>query len=202
MKELSNKEMSAGLKVAPARVSEWEKRGMPMHSIEAAASWRRNHAPPRKGKKAAFIAQSRQETPADAAPAKDTPATDDGWEARLNRTRQVEMEIFDTLRKALAQGDVNLLGKLQAAHINAVKEIAAAESIALEARVASKELLHADDARELMREVLAPLRLRLDQLPVQERSRCNPEHPDIAHKALTEWVERTLLLVSRAETKF
>ena len=198
MKELSNKEMSAGLKVAPARVSEWEKRGMPMHSIQAAASWRLVHARPRKGK-AAFIAQSRQETPADAAPAKDTPATDDGWEARLNRTRQVEMEIFDTLRKALAQGDVNLLGKLQAAHINAVKEIAAAESIALEARVASKELLHADDARELMREVLAPLRLRLDQLPVQERSRCNPGHPDIAHDALAAWVERTLLLVSKAE---
>ena len=195
---LTNKELAAGLNVPRSRISEWLGRGMPRTSIQAAASWRLVHARPRKGK-AAFIAQSRQETPADDAPAKDTPATDDGWEARLNRTRKVETEIFDTLRKALAQGDVNMLGKLQSAHIAAVKEIAAAEAIALEARKASGELLHVDDVRRIQREVLAPLRQRLDLLPVQERSRCNPERPDIAHAALKEWLERTLLIVSKAE---
>jgi len=198
MKELSNKEMAAGLKVAPARVTEWEKRGMPMHSIEAAASWRLVHARPRKGS-AALAAQSRQETPADDAPAKDAPATDDGWEARLDRARKTEIEIHKTLMAALGAGDLNVLGRLQQAHVAAIKEIANAEKIALEVRLASKELRHADQVGEAMREALAPLRQRLDALPMELRGRCNPQRPEVAHAVLSEWVTRTLLLVANAE---
>jgi hypothetical protein len=197
----TNKQLADGLDVPASRVSEWIARGMPRTSIQAAAAWRLVHARPRKGK-AALVAQSRQDAPADDAPADDTLAEDNRWEARLNRTRKVEKEIFDTLRKALAEGDVNMLGKLQAAHVAAVKEIAAAESIALEARKASRELLHVNDVREIMREVLGPLRHQLDMLPVQERSRCNPERPDVAELALQEWLHRTLVMASTAESKF
>jgi hypothetical protein len=194
MNQLSTKEMADGLKVPPSRVSEWRGRNMPMTSIDAAAAWRRVHAPPR-GKNARKTAQMPQDKPV-------APATDTGWEARLDRARTVEAEIFDTLRKALAQGDVNVLGKLQAAHVASIKEIAAAEKIALEVRVASRALVPADNVRQLMREVVEPLRRRLDLLPVQERAACNPDHPEIAEEALKNWLTRTLVMVATAETKF
>ena len=184
---LTNQELSKGLDVPRSRVTEWTKRGMPRVSIQAAAAWRLVHARPRKGK-AALIAQSRQDKPSDHTP----PAIGGDWESRLERCRKTEMEIFDTLRKAMAQGDVNMLGKLQAAHVASIKEIASAEKIALEVRAASKELMHVDEACAALRGILGPLRDSLDKLPIGLRGRCNPEHPEVAQAALTGWVDRVL----------
>ncbi len=111
--------MAAGLGVPPARVSEWEKRGMPMHSIEAAAAWRKIHAPARL-KRAAVRPQSRQGKRSGPRP---IPAKGDDWQSRLERTKRVERQIFDLITKAIKQGDVTLLARLQSARAAALKEI-------------------------------------------------------------------------------
>src|ERR1035441_2456225 len=119
MKKLSNKELAAGLGVPPARVTEWEKRGMSMHSIEAAAAWRKVHAPARL-KRAALAPQSRHGKPSGRRP---VPAKGDDWQSRLLRTKQVEKQIFNSIAKAIRQGDVTLLARLQSARAAALKEI-------------------------------------------------------------------------------
>jgi hypothetical protein len=198
MKELSNKELATGLGAPAPRITEWIKRGMPRTSIAAATAWRLVHARPRKGK-AAFIAQSRQDKPKGNAPQDTATLESMDWEARLDRARKTEIEIHKTLMAALGAGDLNVLGRLQAAHISSVREIANAEKIALEVRLASKELIHVSEAVEILQETLGPLRQRLDALPMELRGRCNPERPEAAFEALTEWVKRTLLLVAKAE---
>jgi len=199
MPELTPKQMADGLKVPSSRVSEWTKRGMPTDSIQAAAAWRMIHARPRT-KGTALAPQLRQDKPAAAGTHDHSAALDTGWEARLERTRQVELQIFETITASLAKGDVTVLQRLQAAHVAAVKEIAAAEKIALEIRTASKELLHIDRVKRIMCAVADPIRQALDLLPITERSRCNPDHPEIAYRALKEWVDRLLRQVSKMES--
>ena len=48
MKPLSNRQLADGLGVAPARISEWTRRGMPTSSVDAARYWRNSHAPARR----------------------------------------------------------------------------------------------------------------------------------------------------------
>jgi hypothetical protein len=194
---LTNKELAIGLEVPASRVSEWIKRGMPRTSVQVAATWRQVHARPRKGN-VSRVAPPRQPE----AESVVTTGTDNGWEARLKRTQESELRIHDTLLAALGAGDFNVLQRLQAAHIGAVKEIAAAEKIALEVRTASEELIHRDTVREIMSELLVPLRGALDRLPLGERTNCNPDHPEIAEAALKDWLHRTLLLCSKAESRF
>jgi hypothetical protein len=201
MKTLSNKEMASGLNVAPARVSEWEKRGMPMTSIEAAAAWRRIHAPAR-AKRSASAPQTKQEKRSGRAPGHTAPSQGDGWEARLERTRQVERQIFDSIAKAIRQGDVTLLARLQSARAAALREIRDAEQMAVDAQLGGGDMLRRSDAEAVMVEVLRPLREALDKLPLNERTNCNPERPEVAQRALTEWRDRLMVRANAALSRF
>jgi len=201
MKRLSNKEMASGLKVAPARVSEWEKRGMPMHSIEAAAAWRKVHAPARL-KRAAVAPQSRQGKRSGRASGHPIPTKGDDWQSRLQRTKRVERQIFDSIAKAIKQGDVTLLARLQSARAAALKEIRDAEQMAIEAQLGTGDMLRRSDAEAVMVSVLRPLREALDKLPLNERTNCNPQNPEIAERALTEWRDRLLLRGKAAQIAF
>ena len=190
--------MAAGLGVPPARVSEWEKRGMPMHSIEAAAAWRKIHAPARL-KRAAVRPQSRQ---GKRSGRRHVPTKGDGWEARLERTKQVERQIFNSIAKAIKQGDVTLLARLQSARAAALREIGDAEQMAGEAQLSSGDTLRRSDVLATMVAVLAPLNEALRKLPLNERTNCNPDHPEIAERALTEWRDRLLLRANAALNPF
>jgi hypothetical protein len=198
MKRLSNKEMASGLKVAPARVSEWEKRGMPMHSIEAAAAWRKVHAPARL-KRAASAPQSRQ---GKRSGRRAIPTRGDDWQDRLERTKRVERQIFDSISKAIRQGDVTLLARLQSARAAALKEIRDAEQMAVEAQLGSGDMLRRSEAVAVMVAVLTPLNEALRKLPLNERTNCNPQNPEIAERALTEWRDRLCIRARAAEMTF
>ena len=193
--------MAVGLGVPPARVSEWEKRGMPMQSIEAAAAWRKVHAPARL-KRAAVAPQSTHRKPPGRAPGHRAPAKGDGWEARLERTKQVEKQIFNSITKAIRQGDVTLLARLQSARAAALKEIRDAEKMAVDAQLDGGDTLRRSDAEAVMVEVLRPLREALDKLPLNERTNCNPQNPEIAERALTEWRDRLMVRANAAENRF
>ncbi len=201
MKRLSNKEMATGLKVAPARFSEWEKRGMPMHSIEAAAAWRKVHAPARL-KRAASAPQSTHRKGSGRGPGNPPPAKGDGWEARLERTKQVEKQIYNSITKAIRQGDVMLLARLQSARAAALKEIRDAEQMAVEAQLGSGDMLRRSDALATMEAVLTPLNEALRKLPLNERTNCNPQNPEIAERALTEWRDRLMVRAKAALNPF
>ena len=198
MKRLSNKEMASGLKVAPARVSEWDKRGMPMHSIEAAAAWRRVHAPAR-AKRPASASQSRQ---GKRSGRRAIPAKGDDWQDRLERTKRVERQIYDSIAKAIKQGDVTLLARLQSARAAALKEIRDAEQMAVEAQLGSGDMLRRSEAVAVMVAVLTPLNEALRKLPLNERTNCNPQNPEIAERALTEWRDRLCIRARAAEMTF
>ena len=170
MKKLSNKEMAAGLGVPPARVTEWKGRNMPMHSIEAAAAWRKVHAPARL-KRAAVAPQSRHGKPSGRRP---VPSKGDDWQSRLERTKRIERSLFDSIGKAIRQGDVTLLARLQSARAAALREIRDAEQMAVDAQLGGGDMLRRSDAEAVMVEVLRPLREALDKLPLNERTNCNP----------------------------
>ena len=201
MKQLSNSELAQGLKVAPARISEWIPRGLPRTSIAAAESWRRTHAPARL-KRAASAPQSTHRKSSGRAPGHPIPAKGDGWEARLERTKQVERQIFNSIAKAIRRGDVTLLARLQSARAAALKEIRDAEKMAVDAQLDGGDMLRRADAESVMVAVLRPLREALDKLPLNERTNCNPEKPEIAERALTEWRTRLLLRAKAAENRF
>jgi hypothetical protein len=192
MKELSTKQMADGLGVPPSRVSEWKSRArnpMPMTSIESAAAWRRVHAPAR-AKRPASASQSRQ---GKRSGHRAIPAKGDDWQSRLERTKDVERQIFDSITKAIKQGDVTLLARLQSARAAALKEIRDAEQMAVEAQLGSGDTLRRSDALATMVAVLTPLNEALRKLPLNERTNCNPQKPEIAERALTEWRDRLMV---------
>jgi hypothetical protein len=124
------------------------------------------------------------------------------WQSRLERTKRVERQIFDSITKAIKQGDVTLLARLQSARAAALKEIRDAEQMAVEAQLDSSDVLRRSDAEAVMVAVLTPLREALDKLPLNERTNCNPEHPEIAERALKEWRDRLMRRAIAAENPF
>lgn len=193
---LSNKELAEGLGVAKGHASLLRKRGCPIDSIEAALAWRRIHAPERRKRKPRdpllpVLKQEEVEV-----------TLDKDWDSRLERARTTEVEVHKSLMKALAHGDLVTLQRLQAAHISSVREIAAAEKIAVEARMASGELIHSGSVKSIMTELLMPIRQGLDLMPAGLRSQCNPQAPDIAQAALTEWRDKLYARIMECENRF
>jgi hypothetical protein len=50
-------------------------------------------------------------------------------------------------------------------------------------------------------EILVPIHNALDLLPMTERSRCNPQSPEVAEGALRNWKDALLLRISTTEMK-
>lgn len=191
--EVSNKELAKALGVPASRVSEWLKRGMP-RSPELAKAWRFSNAAPRKRPQA----QAGLQIP----PSLPPPAAGQSWEDRLQRARDAEIAIYQTLQQALRGMDTKTLANLQSSHLLAIKEIAEAEKIASRAQVESGELIHREIIRAIWREVIPPLKAAIERLPVQTRATCNPEHPEVAEAALKAEVRNLLARISQAESKF
>lgn len=71
------------------------------------------------------------------------------------------------------------------------------------AKAEEQEMINAERRKELMElaqiekivwnDLLAPLRLELEQMPKSLCGMCNPEEPEVAQKVLGEWVEKTKL---------
>ena len=127
---------------------------------------------------------------------------DYSWEARLDRARKMEVEVYQASQRAIGRNDFNVLQSLLASYQKALQGIKEAETTALEARIQTGELIHRDTARAIMMELLIPIRNALDLLPMTERNRCNPQEPAVAENALRGWKDALLLRLSQADTKF
>jgi len=113
----------------------------------------------------------------------------------------MERSSYQAYISAVQSGDVGQLERLQAAHVKSISTVADVEERALQAELGDKTIKYVD-AEAVMVAVLTPLREALDKLPLNERTNCNPDHPEIAEKALMEWRDRLLIRASSAENAF
>ncbi len=74
--------------------------------------------------------------------------------------------------------------------------------MAAEAQLGSGDVLRRSDALATMEAVLTPLNEALRKLPLNERTNCNPQNPEIAERALTEWRDRLCIRARAALNPF
>lgn len=55
--------------------------------------------------------------------------------------------------------------------------------------------------RKLWTDLLQPLQQELNQMPNGLAGLCNPQEPEVPKKVLTQWVEKTKLIIKGKETK-
>ena len=114
----------------------------------------------------------------------------------------MEVDVYNASQTAIGRKEFSQLQSLLSSYQRALQGIAEAESTALETRIQSGELIHRDTARAILVELLQPIRSSLDLLPMTERSRCNPQQPEVAEGALRAWRDALLLRLSTADTRF
>ncbi len=186
--------LAKALGLPKQRITEYEKRGMPVDDVGRAEHWLRANITPRAPRKG--VTQARLPPP-DVTPQ----AENETWEAVLIRCRRTERIAGEALQNAFDAGDVALLDRLQTSHSKAVTARADAERLASAVRVSTGEMMHRTNVRKIINEIMIPLREEVRALPITERARCNPDHPHIAGEALTAWVNRLCLRISTLETK-
>jgi len=188
-------ELIKALGIPRQRISEYGKRGMP-REVGAAKTWLSKNVESRKRdtKRAGDLKPLRR--------ARAHSPQDDLWGARLDRARANEREADRLLQKAIQGGKVGQIQPLLKAHTDAIKAVANAEELARLAEIQSGDMVHRESVKVMMEQLLRPLREALDKLPLNERTNCNPDHPEIAEKALTEWRDRLLLRAKSVEGKF
>jgi hypothetical protein len=155
---MSITELSKALDLDKAGVSRMVKRGMPVHSISAAESWRQEHAKPR-AKRGQSSAPSppppaRCATiPADPPPGDsiDPSATgDDSPAESLRRARSAETEAFRELdRQQKNGGSLDDLRRASSTYISSRTNRFRAERDFLEYQKQSQVLLYLDEAKDI-----------------------------------------------------
>ncbi len=114
----------------------------------------------------------------------------------------MELDIYNASQSAIGREAFGQLQSLLSSYQRSFQAIADLEKTALEVRVQSGELIHRDTAKAILAEMLVPIRNALDVLPMTERSRCNPQAPEVAEAALRTWKDGLLLRLSQADTRF
>jgi phage terminase Nu1 subunit (DNA packaging protein) len=194
-------ELAAKLGVTKGTISKYKSRGCPTDDEGKARNWIRANIKPR-GKPTAVAHEPGSDVPTLPPAESPAPVEEFTWEARLARARKMEIDVYDAAQAAIGRKEFAQLTSLLGSYQRALQGIADAEVTAMEARIATGELIHRETARAILTEVLVPLRSALDVLPMTERSRCNPQQPEVAEAALRGWRDAFLLRLSQAKTKF
>jgi hypothetical protein len=124
------------------------------------------------------------------------------WEDRERFARGFAWRQRQALQAAQDDGQVGELVTLMKALDAAENRVSEVESRATEAQLKGGHLVSTEAVRTMIAQLLRPLRQALDKLPVNERTNCNPEHPEIAERALKEWRDRLLLRANAALDAF
>lgn len=186
--------MAQSLGVSGAMVSKWKAKGMPVDDLGSAKNWLSINVP------ALYRATGNSgDIPP---PEKPAGADQDTWESRLKRSRDTERNTHGLLTAAIQSSSSAQIPGLLKSHSAAVEAVATAEKLASDARIHTGDLIHRETVRSIMRELLIPLREALDKLPAGQRTNCNPDHPDIAERALTEWRDKLLVRANAIQAKF
>lgn len=194
---MNQTQLATKLGVERMQVSKWKARGMPVNDLGKAKVWlAKNVASRQREMKLAGDLKPLGKRKEPARP------EDDQWLARLNRAKANEREADRLLQSAIQGGKVAQIQPLLRAHTSAVESVASAEKLAKEAEIQGGDLVHRDSVRAMMEDLLRPLREALDRLPVNERTNCNPDRPEIAERALKEWRGHLLLRCHAVKGKF
>lgn len=194
---MNQSQLATKLNVSRMTVSKWKARGMPVGDLGKAKVWLAQNV-------SSFKREAKAEKDLKPLGKPSTPHSpqDDLWGARLDRARANEREADRLLQQAIQGGKVGQIQPLLKAHTDAIKAIASAEELAYAAEVKAGDMVHRDSVKSMLEQLLRPLREALDKLPLNERTNCNPDHPEIAERALKEWRDRLLLRANAAEGKF
>jgi hypothetical protein len=126
----------------------------------------------------------------------------DSWPDRLERARAMEKASYRAYLDAAQECDASQLERLQAAHVRAIAMVGDVEQRAAEAELKCGHLVSVEAVKAMIEQMIRPLRTAIDKLPINERLACNPEHPEIAERALNEWRVRMILRARRALAAF
>lgn len=184
------------LGIPKQRVSEYAKRGMP-REVGAAKVWLAANVASRT--RDAKVAGDLPELPDED---RAQSLQDDTWEARMGRARLAERQADRLLQGAIKGGKIGQIQPLLMAKSKLLSEVASVEDGARVAEIKAGDMVHRESVKFMLEQLLRPLREALDKLPLNERTNCNPQQPEIAEKALTEWRDRLLLRCAGVEAKF
>jgi len=187
------------LGISASQLSQWLPQGLPgPPRVKAGLEWiAKNKAQrSRRGGKSSVVVK-----PGAKAKASFPAILGDTWPDRVARAREMERASYLAYIEAVNGGNSAQLERLQAAHVKSISTVADVEERAAKAE-AGVTVIKYVDAEAVMLSALKPLREALDKLPLNERTNCNPEHPEIAERALKEWRDRLIVRAKAAEIAF
>ncbi len=195
-------ELASALNITKSQLTKWKAKGCPVDDAGKAKTWIAANIKTRaKRKPSVVIAGDKPEqTPSPVECSNPDDITSP--EARLERAKQMELLLDATVKQAVGKKEFGSMQSLLSSYQRAFQTIQEGEERQTAARLASAELIHRDTAQAIYAEMFVPLRNALELLPVTVRSRCNPQKPEVAEKALREWKDALLLKLSTARLSF
>jgi len=190
-------QLATKLGVTRAMVTKWKGRGMPVGDLGKAKVWLAANVSSFKRE-----ARTERDLPGLRNESREQSLQDDTWQARVGRARLAERQADRLLQSAIKGGRLGQIQSLLMSKSKLLKELAGVEDMARTEEIKTGDMVHRESVKAMMEQLLRPLREALDKLPLNERTNCNPEHPEIAEKALTEWRDRLLLRAKSVEGKF
>ncbi len=193
---MNQSQLATKLGVQRAAVAKWKARGMPVGDLGKAKVWLAQNV-------SSFKREARAEKDLPALPDEDRAQSlqDDTWEARVSRARLAERQADRLLQEAIKGGRIGQIQPLLLGKSKLLKELTLVEDTARAAEIKAGDMVHRDTVVAELEVGLSPLREALMKLPLNERLNCNPDKPEIAERALTEWRDRFLLRCKTLENK-
>ncbi len=190
-------QLASKLNVTRMMVSKWKARGMPVGDLGKAKVWLAQNV-------SSFKREAKAEKDLPELPDEDRAQSlqDDTWEARVGRARLAERQADRLLQAAIKGGRIGQIQPLLLSKSKLLAEVSNVEDMARTAEIKVGDMVHRESVKSMLEQLLRPLRESLDKLPLNERTNCNPQQPEIAEKALTEWRDRLLLRCKSIEGKF
>ena len=154
---MNQSELAHKLGLTRQAISKLVRRGMPLHSIEAANKWRLVHAPPRK----TFVAAVADKA---ATPFQDAVT-------RAQRAKAVETFLFDTMQQAAEAQDIRLTAKVAKDFLVAMKRAVECEQEAIATGTQLRELVTTKQIDEEINDCIVPF-LRRCRLAESDPKNC------------------------------
>lgn len=177
------------------------RKGMPLDSEEAAMRWRHaNKRGQKLGGANVPMPVPLKDVVVDAAAStrSDNDAEEKySTEAMYRRCQSVELAAYSAIGRSLQPGSptADQLKMNMAAHSQAVSAKLRVERQIKDEAIATRTLIHYDDAVKQFMDVLLPLRTLIDGMPRVCGPRCNPSDPQLSTKILEEWVKNSFLKI-------
>ena len=183
MSALSNKQIAEHFNITPGRAAALIRQGMPVSSLEEADAWRQMR----------LLRGQRGGHEVRANPVADPGSivADAGFEDTVERHRELKEAARQTYIVARNAGDPSA-PKHYITYQNILKTLVVLEREGLARRIEAKELIKTQVAVDKFGRIIAEVKGDLLGIAVQIATRCNPDNPGMALKAIDDKVNELL----------